>query len=120
MDEFSKIVDFLIQSGSDINAKYGVFCGGSNVLRTILIHYKDDSNIVNFVKILLEKGVQLKSDGESELHLLFLNYDGVKAFEIAKVLIDNGVDINAKDAIERNALHYLFKFFNDGNRVVVR
>jgi len=57
MKELSEIIDFLIQSGPDVNARYGLFGDGENVLRSLINYYKEDSNIENLVKILLEKGV---------------------------------------------------------------
>ena len=44
-------------------------------------------------------------------------YKGTDAVEIARILIENGNDVNTKDSIGRNALHYVcFQWNNSINK----
>lgn len=77
---------------------------------------------MQIVKTLLGIGAQQDAKPEfTRLHKFLRGHppDGMNGVETVKILIENGVNVNAKDYARLNALHYLFKYFDGGNRVEI-
>lgn len=97
---FTKIVDFLIKNGADVNINSAVLDGTNSSPLEIAVtnaHYE-------IVKLLLKANAQ--SDDDTEL---IINAVVKKDIRIVKALIDYGISVKGKDSNNKTPLLYAFE-----------
>jgi len=101
-DKALEVAKLLIANGADVNARAGGF-------RETALHRASKRGLVDVVKLLLEKGANAKlanKGGWTPLHHAVGKNRPDKALEVAKLLIANGVDVNARaGGFRETALH---------------
>ena len=100
------IVELLLASGADINIKY-------KFGRTVLWDAIESKNIA-MIKFLLAKGVDAKNLTDALLYIF--HSDAAVSYEIAKLLLEAGADINETDGYEQTIL---IKAVRDDNREII-
>jgi len=121
-DDGSEIVKLLIENGIDTGFKDEK--EGLNVLHFLFTYYNGNTG-PEIAKAIIEndgKGLVNEKDdlGRNAFHYLLQYYkNDEKGLEMAKLLIQNGIDSNAKDLGGRNALHYLFLVYGGKKKVEI-
>ena len=92
------VVKLLLKNGADINIKINRFQNKNDQHYNTPLFKAVDKNNIEIVRLLLEYGVNLKENNADGKSILFY----VKDKNIAKLLIDNGADVNARDSRHQN------------------
>jgi ankyrin repeat protein len=100
-----RIIRMLVQHGADVNVR------GPGDLDTLQVLFKalsarDDDSVVSIVDYLLAKGADglaLYSDGKSLLHRAVSG--STDRAQVVKLLLKNGLEVNAQDSEGNTALH---------------
>ncbi len=121
-DDFLETFELLIECGIDLNkSEKGL---GNNALQLLFRDNERGEGVLEIVQAFINNGIDLKhrnSDGFTALHYLCQCYAHENLLEVAKLLIENGVDVNAKDysAFRLNAFHYLCHYYPHDNLIKV-
>ena len=90
----------LIESGADLNAKYKTAAGTFFAP----IAYAVQNNCLEAVKLLIDKGVDIKYTDESGFTLLH-TAACASSVQVAEFLIENGLNLNSKNKFLATPLH---------------
>jgi len=107
-----EITRMIIENGIDINSKSKE---GRNALHYLLMSYHDPDVAIEILKMLLEAGIRINAieakNGCNGLFFLTIFHGGShlqgQNVIMAKMLIDKGINVNARNKSGHTVLHYL-------------
>ncbi len=104
-----EMIKFLIDRGIDVNA---IDCIGRTPLHCLSAGFHEGENRVKLAKLLLNNNANINEDGNRRnalLYLLSTFFAGkfISNMEMLKLLIENGIDVHAKDQDGKGVQFYL-------------
>lgn len=102
----------MIETGANVDVKLP---NSEWTLLHILFRHYPHSNLIELVRLLIQKGVEINTkrspdDGWTILHILCTSYPHDNLVDLFRLLNDNDVDLNAKSSNGLNALHLILTF----------
>lgn len=107
-----EIVELFINNGANLNDNTG------NTALILLCRDCNQQNLIDTVRLLIDKGVDVNSKGGSQmtaLHWLCSNYQHNNLCAIVKLFIEKGADVTVVNKDGETALHRLCDSYTHGN-----